>query len=60
MSKQKKKEKHQLEKVALIVSIINMATTSICLIYTTFFKSGLGGGENLHCLHYKTFPKESL
>ena len=38
MSIQKNKEKHQLEKVALIVSIINMATTSICLIYTTFFK----------------------
>lgn len=38
MSKQKRKEKHQLEKVALIVSIINMATTSICLIYSTFFK----------------------
>lgn len=34
----KKKKKHQLEKAALIVSIINGLTTAICLIYETFFK----------------------
>jgi hypothetical protein len=36
--KQKKKQKHQLEKAAIIISIINGLTTTICLIYETFFK----------------------
>ena len=34
----RKKKKHQLEKVALIVSIVNGVATVICLIYETFFK----------------------
>lgn len=34
----KKKQKHQLEKVAIIVSIINGIATVICLIYETFIK----------------------
>ncbi len=34
----KKKKKHQLERVALIVSIVNGLVTAICLIYETFFK----------------------
>lgn len=38
MAKKKQKKKHQLEKVAIIVSIINGVTTAICLIYETFIK----------------------
>ena len=34
----KQKKKHQLEKVAIIVSIINGLATAICIIYETFFK----------------------
>lgn len=34
----KPKKKHQLEKVAIIVSIINGLATAICIIYETFFK----------------------
>lgn len=34
----KKKKKHQLEKTAIIVSIVNGIITAICLIYETFFK----------------------
>lgn len=34
----RKKKKHQLENVALIVSIVNGVTTAICMIYETFFK----------------------
>lgn len=34
----KKKKKHQLEKVALIVSIVNSLIGALCLIYETFFK----------------------
>ena len=37
MAKQKKKEKH-LAKIALIVTIIQGLTTTVCLIYETFFK----------------------
>ncbi len=37
MAKNKKK-KHQLERVALIVSIINGVVAAICMIYETFFK----------------------
>lgn len=33
-----KKKKHQLEKAAIIVSIINGLVTAICMIYETFFK----------------------
>lgn len=33
-----KNKKHRLENVALIVSIINGLTTTICLIYETFIK----------------------
>ena len=33
-----KRKKHQLEKVAIIVSIINGIVTAICMIYETFFK----------------------
>lgn len=35
---QKNQKKHKLEKVALIVSIISSLTSTICLIYETFFK----------------------
>lgn len=38
MAKRDKKEKHKLEKVALIVSIINSLATALCMIYETFFK----------------------
>jgi hypothetical protein len=38
MAKKKRKKKHQLEKIAIIVSIINGLTTAICMIYETFFK----------------------
>lgn len=38
MSKKNSKKKHELEKVAIVVSIINGLTTTICLIYETFFK----------------------
>lgn len=38
MAKKKSKKKHQLEKAAVIVSIINGIATVICLIYETFFK----------------------
>lgn len=38
MSKKHSKKKHKLEKVAIAVSIINGLTTTICLIYETFFK----------------------
>lgn len=34
----KKKKKHRLEKVAIIVSIVNGIVTAICIIYETFFK----------------------
>jgi len=34
----KKTKKHKLEKTALIVSIISSLTSTICLIYETFFK----------------------
>lgn len=34
----KKKKKHQLEKVAIIVTIINTVVTAICLLYETFIK----------------------
>lgn len=34
----KKKKKHKLEKVVLIVSILQGVATTICLIYETFFK----------------------
>ena len=38
MARKGKKKKHQLERVALIISIINGLATTICLIYETFFK----------------------
>jgi len=34
----KKKKKHKLEKVAIIVSIINGLVATICMLYETFFK----------------------
>lgn len=36
MAKQKKK--HQLENVAIIVSMINGLVATLCLVYETFFK----------------------
>ena len=38
MAKKKKKNKHKLEKVAIIVSILQGIATIICVIYETFFK----------------------
>lgn len=38
MAKKKQKKKHRLERVAIVVSIINGIATVICLIYETFFK----------------------
>ncbi len=38
MAKKKQKKKRRLERVAIIVSIINGLITAICLIYETFFK----------------------
>nr|DAD99455.1 MAG TPA: hypothetical protein [Siphoviridae sp. ctNU74] len=38
MAKKKQNKKHRLEKIAIIVSIINGMTTAICMIYETFFK----------------------
>lgn len=34
----KKKKKHKLEKVAIVVSIVNGLVTAICMLYETFFK----------------------
>ena len=38
VAKKKHKKKHQLEKAAIIVSIINGVAATICIIYETFFK----------------------
>lgn len=59
MAKKNKNKKHRLENVALIVSIINGLTTTICLIYETFFKQVLGGG-NSHHWYYKPSLEKKL
>lgn len=38
MAKKKHNKKHKLEKIAIIISIINGLVTTICMIYETFFK----------------------